>query len=79
MEEGSISDTGKLLTKFENLSFISTNDVLSSAFFNVVYARLPMFTRNIQDRCPEFAEEMAVKYETLMIIDPFRHESQDLI
>ena len=68
-----------MVTKFEDLIFVSTNDVVSSAFFNVVYACLPMFTRNLRGSCPEFAEDMAVNYQAFLILYPLSYKSLDLI
>ena len=78
-ETSSSSKAVKLLTKLDDLIFISANDFVSSAFFNVVYARLPMFTRNIRGRCPEFAEGMEVNSEAFLILYPLRYESLALI
>ena len=78
-EADSRSKTGKLLTKVEDVSFISTNDVVSSAFFNATGARLPLFTMNLCRLCPEFAEDMAGNYETSLILDPPSYESPALI
>ena len=55
-EAGSRSKAGKLLTKLDDLSLISTNEIVSNAFFNMTNACLSMFTRNLCGRCPEFAE-----------------------
>ena len=38
-----------------------------------------MFTRNLLGYCPEFSEEIAVKYKTLMILNPLRHEYPALV
>ena len=78
-ETGSRSKTGKLLKKLEDLRFISTNDVVSTAFFNVTNENLPMFTRNLRGSCPEFAEDMAVNYQAFLILYPLSYKSLDLI
>ena len=78
-EAGSRLDTGKFLIKLEGVSYILTNDIVSSAFFNATSARLPIFTINFNGRCPTFAKDMGVKYDKFMILDPLIYESLALI
>ena len=69
-EAGYRSKTGKFITNFEDVSFISTNDVVSSTLLNAYDERLPMFTMNLRGCCPNFAEDMAGKYNTFLTLDP---------
>ena len=68
-EAVSISKTGKLLTKLDDVRFIFTKEIVSSAFFNVTGACLPMFTMNLHGFCHKVSEDMAGNYYTSLILN----------
>ena len=59
-----------LLTKLDYASFISTNNIVSSDFFNANITRLLIFSIKIHRCFPKLSNYMAGKYEMLLILDP---------
>ena len=51
------------------LSFISTNDIITSAFGNVLDARMLIMAINLRGRLPGLEDSMAGNYESMVIFD----------
>ena len=78
-EAGSRSETGKLITKLEDASFILPNNVVSSALFNATKAIPPIFTMNLRGFCPEFSKDMTGNCNKFMILYPLIYKPLYLI
>ena len=65
--------------KANDVKFISTQDIITSSWFNASSSRLPMFTINLRKRCPELSTKLVGNYETSIIVDPPSYERAPLI
>ena len=71
--------TNLFKSKTDNVEFVSTQDIITSSWFNASSSRLPMNTFNLRERCPALPKNLAGNYETTMLLDPPSYENASLI